>query len=49
MTTKFPTYKLNEKQIKGLANIVAHEQGTMAGMLAEASLMANLTDIKGDE
>ena len=49
MTTKFPTYKLNEKQIKGLANIVAHEQGTMAGMLAEASLMANLTDINGDE
>ena len=49
MTTKFPTYKLNEKQIKGLANIVAHEQGTMAGMLAEASLMANLTDIKGDD
>ncbi len=49
MTTRFPTYKLNEKQIKGLANIVAHEQGTMAGMLAEASLMANLTDIKGDD
>lgn len=45
----FPKYNLTEKQIKGLANIVAHEQGTLAGMFAEASLMANLTDIKGDE
>lgn len=45
----FPKYNLTEKQIKGLANIVAHEQGTLAGMFAEASLMANRTDIKGDE
>lgn len=45
----FPRYNLTEKQIKGLANIVAHEQGTLAGMCAEASLMANLTDIKGDD
>ena len=45
----FPRYNLTEKQIKGLANIVLHEQGTLAGMCAEASLMANLTDIKGDD
>ena len=45
---KFPKYHLNEKQIRGIANIVAHEQGSVAGMHAEASLMANLTDIKGD-
>ena len=49
MTKKFPTYNLNTRQIRGLANIVAHEQGTLAGMMAEASLMANLTDIKGDD
>lgn len=49
MMMKFPRYSLTEKQIRGLANIVAHEQGTMAGMCAEASLMANLTDIKGDD
>lgn len=45
----FPRYPLTTKQIRGLANIVAHEQGTVAGMYAEASLMANLTDIKGNE
>ena len=46
---KFPKYNLTEKQIRGLANIVAHEQGSVAGMHAEASLMANLTDINGDQ
>lgn len=47
----FPKYKLTDAQIKGIANIVAHEQGTdnEAGMYAEASLIANRTDIKGDE
>ena len=49
MMMKFPRYNLTEKQIRGLANIVAHEQGTVAGMHAEASLMANLTDINGDK
>lgn len=49
MTKKFPTYNLNTKQIQGIANILVHEQGTLAGMMAEASLMANLTDIKGDD
>lgn len=46
---KFPKYSLTQRQIRGLANIVLHEQGTVAGMYAEASLMANLTDIQGNE
>ena len=45
----FPKYNLTEQQIKGLANIVQHEQPGVEGRHAEASLMANLTDIKGDE
>ena len=45
----FPKYQLTDAQIKGLANIVQHEQPDMRGRLAEASLMANLTDIKGNE
>lgn len=45
----FPKYYLNKKQIKGIANIVLHEQGTIAGWYAEASQIANRTDIKGDE
>ena len=46
---KFPKYELNNKQIQGLANIIIHQQGTVAGIYAQASLMANLTDIKGDQ
>ena len=45
----FPKYNLSEDQIKGVANIVQHEQGTVAGRYAEASQMANLTDIDGDD
>lgn len=45
---KFPKYNLTEKQIRGIANIVLHEQGTIAGWYAEASQIANRTDIKGD-
>lgn len=45
--TTFPTYKLTDKQLKGVANIVQHEQGGKAGRLAEASLIANRTDISG--
>lgn len=44
----FPKYILTNKQIKGIANIVLHEQGTVAGWYAEASQIANRTDIKGD-
>lgn len=43
----FPKYKLSDRQIKGLANIVGHEQGGKAGRLAEASLMVNQVDLDG--
>ena len=35
--SKFPTYKLTDELIRGIANIVLHEQGTVAGQYAEAS------------
>ena len=44
----FPKYQLNDSQIKGLANIIDHEQPGPEGKYAEASIMANLTDIGGD-
>ena len=44
----FPKYQLNDAQIKGLANIIDHEQPGPEGKYAEASIMANLTDIGGD-
>lgn len=46
-TGSFPTYNLTDRQIKGLANIVGHEQGGKAGRLAEASLMVNQVDLDG--
>lgn len=46
---RFPKYKLTDKQIRGIACIVAHEQGTLEGRFAEASQIANRTDIKGDK
>ena len=45
----FPKYNLNDQQIKGIANILQHEQPGPEGMQAEASLMANLTDMNGDQ
>ena len=48
-TGKFPTYNLNDAQLKGVANILQHEQSGYEGMQAEASLMANLVDISGDD
>lgn len=45
----FPKYILTNKQIKGIANIVLHEQGTVSGWYAEASQIANRCDIKGDK
>lgn len=45
----FPKYILTNKQIKGIANIVLHEQGTVAGWYAEASQIANRCDVKGDK
>ena len=47
-TGNFPKYNLNDSQIKGIANILQNEQPGPEGMQAEASLMANLTDMKGD-
>lgn len=44
----FPKYILTDKQVSGIANIVLHEQGTISGWYAEASQIANRTDIKGD-
>ena len=43
---RFPTFKLTPKQIKGIANIIRHEQGTLAGRYAEASQIANIAEIK---
>lgn len=43
---KFPTYKLTDTQLRGIACIVAHEQGTIAGWFAEASQIANLAEIR---
>jgi len=48
MSGIFPKYKLTDKQIRGIANIVQHEQDTIEGRFAEASQIANRTDIKGD-
>lgn len=49
MSGIFPKYKLTDKQIRGIANIVQHEQGTIEGRFAEASQIANRTDIRGNE
>ena len=49
MSGIFPKYKLTDKQIRGVANIVLHEQGTIDGYFAEASQIANRTDIKGNQ
>jgi len=45
----FPKYALNDQQIKGIANILQHEQPGIEGRMAEASLMANLVDKTGDD
>lgn len=42
----FPRYKLTDKQIRGISNIVLHEQGTVEGWFAEASQIANLAEIR---
>ena len=46
----FPKYKLTDKQIRGIACIVAHEQPQkLECLMAEASQIANRTDIRGDQ
>ena len=48
--SRFPKYSLTSKQIRGLANIVLHENASsLEALYAEASLMANLCDIYGDD
>jgi len=39
------TFNLTSKQIQGIANIVAHEQGSKAGRYAEASQIANRAEL----
>lgn len=43
----FAKYDLTESQLKSLAYLCYKEQGTLKGAAAEASLMANLFEIKG--
>lgn len=45
----FPKYNLTDKQLRGVANVVSHEQAGMEGKLAEASLAANLVDKSGND
>lgn len=41
----FKTFKLTDAEIRGVANIIKHEQGTNEGRFAEASLIANRAEI----
>lgn len=45
----FKTYALTDAQLKGLARLCQQEQGTPKGAAAEASLMANLFELKGSK
>ena len=44
---QFKTYKFTDKQLQGIANVCVREQGNgnYAGIVAEASLMANLFEL----
>ena len=49
-TGHFPTYALSQSQINGLARICAKEQPVNdAAQKAEASIMGNLTDFRGND
>lgn len=45
----FTKYNLTENQLKQLTAIALHEQGTAKGAAAEASLMANLFELRGSK
>lgn len=45
----FTKYELTDDQLKQIASLAYHEQGTPKGAAAEASLMANLFEIKGSK
>lgn len=47
--THFTKYDLTNEQIEQIASLAYHEQGTAKGAAAEASLMANLFEIKGSK
>ena len=47
--TTFTKYELTDDQLKQIASLAYHEQGTPKGASAEASLMANLFEIKGSK
>lgn len=44
--SKFKRYNLTESQIRGIACIVIHEQGTVAGWYWEACQIANLAELR---
>ncbi|MBQ2946905.1 MAG: C39 family peptidase [Bacilli bacterium] len=48
-TTPFVKYNLTDDQVLQLASLAIKEQGTVKGAAAEASLMANLFEIKGSK
>ena len=48
-TTPFVKYSLTDDQLLQLASVAIKEQGTVKGAAAEASLMANLFEIKGSK
>ena len=43
----FTKYDLTDEQLEQIASLAYHEQGTAKGAAAEASLMANLFELKG--
>ena len=47
--TPFTKYNLTEDQLIQIASLAYHEQGTAKGAAAEASLMANLFELKGSK
>ena len=48
-TASFSKYELTDEQLRQIASLAYHEQGTAKGAAAEASLMANLFELKGSK
>ena len=46
LTSKFKRYNLTESQIRGVGNIVIHEQGNIPGWYWEACQIANLAELR---
>lgn len=47
--TPFTKYNLTDEQLKQIASLAYHEQGNVRGAAAEASLMANLFELRGSK